>query len=106
MARRRPSIWHFTKPYQFVRDDFGNEPVIYAGDWQVCEFAADDETIQQIVMEYSKIKDDDTLGNSARSMPNWHTSGLSKQRGYKTSLGLKKLACQPSDLDWLTGYLW
>ncbi len=50
MARRRPSIWHFTKPYQFVRDDFGNEPVIYAGDWQVCKFAADDETIQRILM--------------------------------------------------------
>ena len=94
------------KPYQFVRDDSGNEPVIYGGDWQVCEFAADDETIQQIVMEYSKIKGDDTLGNSARSMPNWHTSGLIEQRGYKTILGLKKLACQPSDLDWLTGYLW
>ncbi|MCY2948700.1 MAG: hypothetical protein NTZ71_11040 [Planctomycetota bacterium] len=87
-------------------DDFGNETVIYDGGWQVCEFAADDETIQQIVMEYSKIKGDDTLGNSARSMPRALTPVLIKQRGYKTSLGIKKLACQPSDLDCLTGYLW
>ena len=106
MARRHPSIWHFTTPYQFVRDDFGNQPVIYGGDWQVCEFATDDETMQQIVMEYSKIKGDDTLGNSARSMPRALTPVLIEQRNYKTSLGLKKLACQPSDLDWLTGYLW
>lgn len=47
--------------YQFVRADSGNEPVIYSGDWQVCEFAADDETMQQIVMEYSKIKGDGAL---------------------------------------------
>ena len=94
------------KPYQFVRADSGNEPVIYGGDWQVCEFAADDETIQQIVMEYSKIKGDDTLGNSTRSMPNWHTSGLSEKGDTKAVLASNKKACQPSDLEWLTGYLW
>jgi hypothetical protein len=33
-----------------VRDDSGNKRVIYCGDWQVCEFAADDETIQRILM--------------------------------------------------------
>ena len=102
MARRHPSIWHFTTPYQFVRDDFGNQPVIYAGNWQVCEFAADDETIQRIVMEYSKIKGDAPFGNSARSMPNWHTSGLSEKGDPKAVLASNKKACQPSDLEWLT----
>lgn len=66
-------------------DDFGNEPVIYAGNWQVCEFVTDDETIQRIVMEYSKIKGDAPFGNSARSMPNWHTSGVSEKGDTKQS---------------------
>ena len=37
-----------------------------------------------------KKKGDDTLANSARSMPNWHTSGLSEKGRYKSSLSLKQ----------------
>ena len=41
-------------------------------------------------MEYSKIKGDDTLGNSARSMPRALNPELIEQGGYKISLSPKQ----------------
>lgn len=44
----------FYRPYlDIVWNAFGNQRVIFGSDWPVCEAAADYETMQRIVMEYS-----------------------------------------------------
>jgi len=88
-----------------VSDAFGNKRVIYGSDWPIYEFADDYGNIQPLVMEYSKIKDDVPLGNSARSMPSTFQLGRSSKVAATLVLASNKKACQPSDLDWLTGYL-
>jgi len=106
-GKKAPEDLAFYKPYiNVVRDAFGNERGIYGSDLPICEFADDYETIQPLMMEYSKIKDDVPFSNSARSMPSTFQLGRSSKVAATLVLASNKKAYQPSDLDWLTGYLW
>lgn len=61
-GKKAPVDLAFYRPYiDVVWNAFGNERVIYGSDWPVCEFAADYETMQRIVMEYAQGKGDVAL---------------------------------------------
>lgn len=60
-GKKAPTELAFYRPYlDVVWNAFGNERVIYGSDWPVCEFAADYESMQRLVMEYAQEK-----GNAA-----------------------------------------
>lgn len=106
-GKKAPDDLAFYKPLiDVVRDASGNKQDIYGSDWTVFESADDYENIQRIVMEYSKIKCDVLFGNFTRSMPSAFQLGRSSKVAATLVVASNKIACQPSDLDWLTGYLW